>query len=451
MEDSGRPQGNNVEAEKIRSQQKCLHISLKPEIAKLCEILLLPDNVKSMVGKILEYVMNNRQICAEPVAILQAFQLSLCFIAAYLLNHKLDIEASLILAKKHLNFDCKKNAVHQINAMLWDLREKFLLLKENSEVTGSQKAFESSTRVHSNAFITPYVESTETYFPELLENKNNLKKVIETKEDDFAKRLAELKRQHEVRLQAFETKMLYARQKFRESWTLDEVLETSRECTTSSTDQKSDSGEAAECQLIDNVVVNESTTSDHQEVVHKTTTENTLSPVTSVSRPVNLIEPQEQVHLKPLSSVESPHSPIIHLPANKSNHVSMVAEPIEKMQQLPASNLEIGARTHRLVPPISNMVIDSHVSGVVNAPSSNTKNLSTQRVINDNHPIQTAVQSASRNVLPLCNDSFLNQLETIRKHDEQNVKNRQQMELQLKYNFEKEMKMIHAKFQEERE
>jgi hypothetical protein len=42
MSDSGRPQGNNVEAEKIRSQQKCLHISLKPEIAKLCEILLLP-------------------------------------------------------------------------------------------------------------------------------------------------------------------------------------------------------------------------------------------------------------------------------------------------------------------------------------------------------------------------------------------------------------------------
>jgi hypothetical protein len=42
MSDSGRPQGNNVEAEKIRSQQKSLHLSLKPEIAKLCEILLLP-------------------------------------------------------------------------------------------------------------------------------------------------------------------------------------------------------------------------------------------------------------------------------------------------------------------------------------------------------------------------------------------------------------------------
>jgi hypothetical protein len=105
----------------------------------------------------------------------------------------------------------------------------------------------------------------------------------------------------------------------------------------------------------------------------------------------------------------------------------MVAEPIEKMQLLPALNLEIGSRTNRLMPPISNMVIDSHMSSVVNAPSSNTKKISAQRVVNDNHPIQTVVQLASRNVPPLCNDSFLNQLETIRKHDEQNVKIRQQM------------------------
>ncbi|GAU27597.1 hypothetical protein TSUD_271380 [Trifolium subterraneum] len=581
MEDSAEPQGNNVEAKKIRSQQKSLHLSLKPDIAKLCEILVLPDNVKSMVGKILEYIMNNHRICAEPVTILQAFQLSLCLTASSLLKHKLDIEASLILAKKHLNFEFNKYAVDQINTMLWDMQEKFVLLKENSNVTGSRKAYESPNRVHSNAYILPYVDSTETYISRnidenqkrknqwrkllqmQLENKNNLKKDIETKEADFAKRyeielgaykkyyvmtkeklkdykaeyykrLAELKRQHEVRLQAFETKKLEARQKFQESWTLDEVLEASRECTTSgelsreeaerlpntvkstdypenattlnssSTDRKSDasldrvvlsrpcissSEEEAECQLIDNVVVDESTTSDHQEVVHKTTTENTLSPVSSISRPLNLVEPQEQVHLKPLSSVESrsPPSPVIILPSNQSNHVSMVMEPIEKIQQLPssrflssnqdfssqdaissqicmpstgfqnqasekpASNLKDCSRTHQLVPPISNMVIDPHVSGVVRAQSSNTRNSSTQRVI-DNHPIQTEVQSASRNVTPLCNNSFRNQLETtIRKHDEQNVKTREQMELQLKYNFEKEMKKIQAKFQEENE
>ncbi|WJX43699.1 hypothetical protein P8452_30764 [Trifolium repens] len=149
--------------------------------------------------------------------------------------------------------------------MLWELRRNFLLLKENSNVTGSPKA---PNRVHTNAFIMPYVESTETYVSRIinetqkrknqwrkllqmqLENKSNLKKDIETKETDFAKRyktelgaykkyyvmtkemlkdykveyfkrLAELTRHHEVRLHAFETKKLEARQKFRESWKLD--------------------------------------------------------------------------------------------------------------------------------------------------------------------------------------------------------------------------------------
>jgi hypothetical protein len=83
----------------------------------------------------------------------------------------------------------------------------------------------------------------------------------------------------------------------------------------------------------------------------------------------------------------------------------------------PASNLEVGSHTQQLEPPISNMVIDSHVSSLVRAQSSNTRNLST-------HPIETSLQSTSRNVAPLCNDPFCNQLETIRKHDEQNVKTR---------------------------
>ncbi|GAU33373.1 hypothetical protein TSUD_364990 [Trifolium subterraneum] len=417
MEDSGRP------------QQKSLYLSLKSDIEKLCEILRLPDNVKTVVGKILEYIMNNHLICAEPPAtMLHAFQLSVCSNAASLLKHKFDIEASLVLAKKHLNFDCKKYDVHQ-NLTMKLLWEKFLLVKEKSNVTGSPEAFESSNRVHSNSLIIPYVESTETYVSRIinesrnrknqwrkllemqLENKNNLKKDFETKEVDLAKRykielgayqkyyvmtkekledykaeyykrLAELKRQHDVRLQAFETKKLEARQKFRESWTLDEVLETTGELSreeavrlsntvksttdylqekaitlnSSSTNQKSEAGldrvvssrpcisisssdEESECQIIDNVVVNKSTTLDHQEVVRKTMTENTtLSRMTSVSRPVNLIEPQEQVHLKPLLYVESRPSPVIILPSNQSNHVSIVTEPIEKMQQkLPSS------------------------------------------------------------------------------------------------------------------
>ncbi|WJX30396.1 hypothetical protein P8452_18941 [Trifolium repens] len=58
--------------------------------------------------------------------------------------------------------------------------------------------------------------------------------IIKDYKAEYYKRLAELKRQYEVRLQAFETKKLEARQKYREWWTLDEMLETSHECTTSS-------------------------------------------------------------------------------------------------------------------------------------------------------------------------------------------------------------------------
>lgn len=42
---SDRPQGNGVESEKksrVHDEQRSLHLSLKPEITKLCEVLLLP-------------------------------------------------------------------------------------------------------------------------------------------------------------------------------------------------------------------------------------------------------------------------------------------------------------------------------------------------------------------------------------------------------------------------
>ncbi|KAK2396246.1 hypothetical protein QL285_057908 [Trifolium repens] len=106
---------------------------------------------------------------------------------------------------------------------------------------------------------------------------------------EYYRRLAELKRQYEVRLQAFETKKLEVRKKFRESWTLDEVLE-----------------DAAE--------------------------------------------------------------------PNQSNHVSMVTEPIEKMQQLPSSRF-----------------------------LSSNKDFSSEDAI---------FKVPFFNVPPLCNDPFRNQLET---------------------------------------
>lgn len=46
---------------------------------------------------------------------------------------------------------------------------------------------------------------------------------------EYDKRLAELKREYELRLQTCETEMLEAKQMFQEAWALDEVSEISHE------------------------------------------------------------------------------------------------------------------------------------------------------------------------------------------------------------------------------
>ena len=711
-----------------------------------------------------------------------------------MLSHKLDIEASLILAKRHLNFDCNKDAVDEINAMLWDLKDKFLLRTGNSSVNCSPKASESSNRVHSNTDITSDVELTKKVISrntketqkrkdrwrELLhmqqENKLKLRKDFETEIADLQRRYTiewaaiksqvlkkkkkknemlgnfksgfdemrtEIKSKYDVRLRALETEQLEARQKFRESslqnefsnlvsskeletphnapkiLLSDEVPETScarataselsreaavglpstvrstdfpestaplsadqisdggldgvvssRPCNSSSpcnghpdtisllnspstqqvsdrvlptitdgqipvmvpesrrdaavglpstvrttdypenaaplnsssTDEISDGGldgvvssspcifsspgdgrpatsllnppsskqqvpdsvvpaitdgqipvtmpenshEEAECELVDNMEVNESTTPDNQEVVQrtiaeitlsqetsvsrardpiepreqvqvqplssvesplslpenghegaecelidnmevnesttpdnqvvqKTIAENTLSQETSVSRALDPVEPQEQVLVQPLSSVESPLSPVHILPANQPNRVSLVMEPPEQMQlpssgfhssnrdfchlplatggvdregtnedslsrqipeamievqnqavEQPTSNMEVGSRSHQVVPPVSNMVLDSLVPGGLRAHLTDTRNMSTHRVIN-NRPIQTPTQLASRDFRPYFHDPLNYELERLRKLTDQNRKNHEDM------------------------
>ncbi|XP_004487086.3 uncharacterized protein, partial [Cicer arietinum] len=142
-----RPHGNDIESEKkssVRDEQRSLYLSLKPDITKLCEVLLLPDNVKKMVDNFLVYVMTNHHVIREPASILQAFQISLTWTAASLLKHKLDHKASLILAKKHLNFDCEKREVEYIYSMMRCLKRIFLYHTSNYHGTLSPKASESS-------------------------------------------------------------------------------------------------------------------------------------------------------------------------------------------------------------------------------------------------------------------------------------------------------------------
>ncbi|OIW09132.1 hypothetical protein TanjilG_11270 [Lupinus angustifolius] len=149
---AGGDPSNGVESEKnsrLHDEQRSLHLLLKPNITKFCEVLLLPDNVKSTVDNFLGYVINNHRVPREPVSISQAFQISLIWAAASFVKHNLDQNASLILAKEILNFDCKKVEVEYLYSMLRCLKNIFLYRTGIFGDTGSPKASESRHGVYS--------------------------------------------------------------------------------------------------------------------------------------------------------------------------------------------------------------------------------------------------------------------------------------------------------------
>ncbi|KAK8645589.1 hypothetical protein V6N13_119413 [Hibiscus sabdariffa] len=125
---------------KQRDSQKNLHVLLRPQIAELCEILHLTEDVKAMVERFLEYVMNNHLVHREPATILQAFQISLCWSAAALLKQKLDHKESLALAKQHLGFACKKEEADYVYSLLRCLKRMFLYRTGYLKVPNSPKA-----------------------------------------------------------------------------------------------------------------------------------------------------------------------------------------------------------------------------------------------------------------------------------------------------------------------
>ncbi|KAI3917087.1 hypothetical protein MKX01_003536, partial [Papaver californicum] len=114
---------------------KDLLIFLKPDISKLCDILLFPENAKKMAGRFLEYIINNHRVNQEQVTLIQAFEISVCWIAASLLKHKLDLKETLKLAKQHLNFECMEVEVLTIHEML--LKKKKLFLRQTETVNQS--------------------------------------------------------------------------------------------------------------------------------------------------------------------------------------------------------------------------------------------------------------------------------------------------------------------------
>ncbi|GLT56802.1 hypothetical protein SLA2020_298190 [Shorea laevis] len=143
------PKVNMIECEerrKLHDSQKSLHALLKPDMAKLSEVLHLPDNVRAMVESFLEYIMNNHQANRELATRPQAFQMSLCWIAAALLNHKINHKKSLELANKSINFGCKKEEADYVYSLLRCLKRTFLYHTGKMKVPNPPKASGLSTK-----------------------------------------------------------------------------------------------------------------------------------------------------------------------------------------------------------------------------------------------------------------------------------------------------------------
>ncbi|KAF7121226.1 hypothetical protein RHSIM_Rhsim13G0096400 [Rhododendron simsii] len=129
---------DSEEAIGVRDVQGSLHAFLKREISTLCGILKLTEDVKDMVGRFLEYIIHNHHVNSEPASILQAFQISLCWIAASIGKsksdrYKIDRKESLLLAKKHLNFHCTEEEANEVYLMMRPLKKTFLSRLENFE------------------------------------------------------------------------------------------------------------------------------------------------------------------------------------------------------------------------------------------------------------------------------------------------------------------------------
>ncbi|KAK4367206.1 hypothetical protein RND71_015086 [Anisodus tanguticus] len=166
----------------LYNEQKSLHIHLKAEFAKLFEVLKLSDPVKHTVGKFLEYVMENHRVSREPATILQAFQLSLCWVAASILKQKIDKDETFLLAKQHLQFGCTEEETNNVCLKIRSLKKLFLQrLDQHDNASSSSKCSLSAARsvaeVQSTGSMSQAVESPQLNVQKEMEETLQVKKL----------------------------------------------------------------------------------------------------------------------------------------------------------------------------------------------------------------------------------------------------------------------------------
>ncbi|KAL6577385.1 hypothetical protein OROMI_011661 [Orobanche minor] len=102
-------------------ERKTLHSSLQAKMIRLCQVLKFSEDVTATVLRLLEYVIKNRDVNSDSHSVVQALQISLCWIAASIKKIKIDKKESLLLAKQLLNYQCTDEQAHSVYLILKEM------------------------------------------------------------------------------------------------------------------------------------------------------------------------------------------------------------------------------------------------------------------------------------------------------------------------------------------
>ncbi|KAF8077139.1 hypothetical protein N665_1060s0017 [Sinapis alba] len=160
--------------------QKILHAVLKPQIAKLCQVLHLSENLARMVEKFIEYIIENHHVCKEPATILQAFQIALIWIAVSFVKQKFNREESLVRAKSELGFSCSREEVDYIYSFLYCMKSLFVGRTQGFQEKGEECMAEKRGSHYSS--VTKDVEKTISDIKKKC--SKNLHKLVQTHEEN---------------------------------------------------------------------------------------------------------------------------------------------------------------------------------------------------------------------------------------------------------------------------
>ncbi|KAI4300289.1 hypothetical protein L6164_033684 [Bauhinia variegata] len=114
---------DSVEQSELLHVPKSTEFLPKPDISGLCDVLRFSKEIKAAALKILKYILKHYDVDWHKVSTVQAFEISVCWLAASVLKHKIDKKESLALAKLHLHFDCKDDEATYVYSKLKTIKK----------------------------------------------------------------------------------------------------------------------------------------------------------------------------------------------------------------------------------------------------------------------------------------------------------------------------------------